>query len=218
MSDLTVVYYTSNREKPEFESRICRTLSETAAGLPIISVSQKPIDLGRNICVGDVGASSHNAWRQLQIGAAEAKTKFICTAESDFLYPREYFDFKPDREDLAYIVKPLWVLFSQRGKARQFAYKPRGSEAAMVVGRDYLVAGIEKVLDGYGQWGMGSANGDTFPYLLNVINHERFLIDKPTVTFKTDQNMHRRTPHDVDSYRKDLPYWGNIYDLIGKYQ
>jgi hypothetical protein len=218
MDDLTVVYYTSNQESPDFEANVRKHLKQSATGIPIISVSQRPIDLGTNICVGDVGVSSHNAWRQLQIGAMEAKTRWVCTAEADFLYPRSYFEFCPPEDDVAYLAAPLYVLFHQRGRAKVYAEKPRLSEAAMVIGRDCLVDAVETTLTGYGMWGLGSANGETFPYLLNVVGKRaRFVLDAPVVTFKTDRNMHRRTPHNTRSYARELPYWGNSRELIRRF-
>jgi len=216
-SDLTIIYYTSNRENPRFEARIRRTLRHMSRPLPIISVSQKPIDFGKNICVGDVGASSHNAWRQLQIGAMEATTEFVCTAESDTIYPRQYFQFRPKRNNVAYLVKPLWVLFSQRGKATIFVYKPRSSESSMVVGRECLIDAIDRVFDGYDKWGMGSANGETFPYLLTKIRKSEFNVSIPVITFKTDENMHRGTPHQSSSKCRELPFIGSANALRKRY-
>ncbi|KKT37762.1 MAG: hypothetical protein UW26_C0025G0001, partial [Candidatus Collierbacteria bacterium GW2011_GWF1_44_12] len=51
-NQVTVLYYTSNREDEKFETRIRKNLLKNCGDLPIVSVSQKPIDLGRNICVG----------------------------------------------------------------------------------------------------------------------------------------------------------------------
>jgi hypothetical protein len=215
--DVTVVYYTANREAPTFARKIQQTLLETIEGLPLVSVSQQPIDFGTNICVGAVGASSQNAYRQLQIGALEAKTRFVCTAEADMLYPRSYFEFVPPQEDTGYLASPLWILFAQRGFGKVFCEKPRGSEAAMVVGRACLIDGIERILSGYGTWGMLDANGDTFPYLMRTIPQKRFAVDAPVITIKTDQNMHRKTPHDPQSKVRSLAPWGEAHDLIRRY-
>ena len=57
----TIVYYTSNRENPDFENRITFRLLKTAKKLnmPLINVTQKPMPgFGKNICVGDVGVSN----------------------------------------------------------------------------------------------------------------------------------------------------------------
>ena len=81
----TILYYTSNRENEEFEEKIRQNILENCGDLPIISISQKPIDFGKNICVGDVGHSYLNEWRQILIGAKKARTKHVILCEADFL-------------------------------------------------------------------------------------------------------------------------------------
>lgn len=95
----TILYYTGNRKHPEFEARVRDTLVKNNPGLPIVSVSQKPLNLGKNICVGDVGASYLNVYRQMFIGAQAVDTEYIVFAEDDFLYPPEYFAFEPQGGD-----------------------------------------------------------------------------------------------------------------------
>jgi len=216
-NELTVIYYTSNQEKPGFEEKIRQTLLETIGDLPLISVSQKPMDFGKNICVGDVGVSGQNAHRQLQIGAIEANTKFVCIAESDFLYPKEYFEFRPKNPSIGYLITPVWVLISMRGKAKVFVKKHRGCQGALVVGRHHLIGGIEDQLQGLGTWGDKFPNGSTFRYLLNVLGREYQDISIPSITFKTDEQMHRKTPHDPDSKCRELPYWGTAKELLDAY-
>ena len=110
--DLTVIYYTSNREKPEFENIIRQKILKTIGNTPLISVSHKPIKFGQNICVGDVGLSDYNIYRQMQLGCLEAKTKYVCTAEADCLYPPTgYFDFKPPENWTAGHYTNLYILW-----------------------------------------------------------------------------------------------------------
>ena len=211
--DLTVIYYTSNQERPEFEDNIKRTLLETIGDLPLISVSQKPIDFGsKNICVGEVGISGHNAFRQFQIGIQEAKTKFICPAEADMVYSKQYFDFVPPRDDIFYLAMPLYVLFNQRGYSRKFNPKPRGSESAMVVSRELVLKRMDDMFKGMDTWGPIEEE----IWLLRRQPVE-FFYDCPVITFKTDRNMHKRTPHDTHNSTKDVPYWGNVYDMIKRF-
>jgi len=225
--DLTVIYYTSNREKPEFEARIRKTLWNTIKPLrlPLISVSHKPIDFGENICVGDVGVSSQNVYRQMQVGALAAKTQFVCCAEADYIYPREYFLYRPDSLTMFSIAMPLWVLFAQTGKSRVFALKPRGSEAAMVVGRETLINRVELVLKDVGMWGNTQTDGKSMPYLIDTrrtfdipgVERNTFTVPTPLITFKTDEQMHRRTPHDLQTKTRELAPYGNVHDLIKRY-
>ena len=215
MADTTIIYYTSNREDPVFEGRIIRSLLHSSGGrLPIISVSQKPMDLGVNVCVGDgIGYSGRNCFRQFQIGTLLAKTKYVCPAESDMIYPKEYFDFIPPTDDTFYLAAPLYVCFNQRGYRRYYAHKPRGSESAMVVDRKLLLNRME-VLFGTGpMWGPIEEE----IWMLRRQKVEFFNLDVPVVTFKTDRNMHRKTPHDVTSRLTELPYYGEVHNLISRY-
>lgn len=219
MNDLTVCYYSCNREDPAFEARIQHTLLDTIGDMPVISVTHKPIDFGHNICVGDVGVSAHNAWRQLQIGALHAKTRFVCPGEADLLFPPEFFHFRPPRDDTFYLAMPLWVLNAQRGKAHQYSLKPRGSEAAMIVNRDLLIQRLGQILDPTSQWSAQDADGDKLPFPLDrrVVKREYFTLSQPIVTIKTDENIHRKTPHDVESRTRSIPYWGDSGKLLSAY-
>jgi len=204
INDLTVIYYTSNREKPEFEGRIQQSLLDTIGDLPLISVSQKPIDFGENVCVGDIGVSSENAWRQFQIGAKQAKTKYVCCAESDSLYTKEYFNFRPQKSDVVYTPFPVFVLFALRSNVKIFVRKRRYTDFGIFTTRNHIINVIEKYL----------SNPET-KYITKTIDHEEFDLEIPVVTFKTDNNMHRKTAYTYST--RKLDYWGKSHDLIAEY-
>ena len=215
--DLSVIYYTSNKENSVLEDNIKKDLLSKIDGLPLISVSQKPIGFGKNICVGEVGVSAQNSYRQFQVGAIEAKTKYVCPAESDMLYPKDFFDFIPNNEDTAYGAFPLYVLFAKRKCARVFASKRNTSEALMIISRDLLIKRMDQVLKDVGMWGDLDVNENTFPYFFGrSIKREIFYTSIPTITIKTDNQMHRRTPHDRTKYTRELPYWGTATELLGR--
>ena len=216
-NDLTVIYYSSNREKESFETKIIAHLLSQIGNLPLISVTQKPMDLGENICIGDVGVSEVNCRRQLLIGCEAAKTKYICAAESDFMYPKEYFEFVPPRDDTVYLAMRCWVLFAQRGKRRIFSPKPRGSEGATVVNREYIIERLKFILKDAPQWREKTDGDRLIPQLLGSCRHEMFWTDVPTITFKTDRQMHRRTPNLIKKRTMKIPYWGTFQDVAEKY-
>ena len=219
MTDLTVIYYTANIEKSRFEYNIMRKIRRTIKPLqlPLISVSQKPINFGKNICVGNVGLSAQNAWRQFQIGAMNADTKFVCSAEDDVLYAPDYFTFRPPREDAFYIAHPMYVLWTQRGKMHAFGLKQQGSESTVIVGRKYLIDMIDGMLEGLEKWNPIMEKHGSIPLLFKNANLEHFSTSVPSVTFKSDQDMHRRTFYKKGSIVREIPYWGNAQDLIRKY-
>ena len=216
-NDLTVIYYTSNREKPDFESKIRQALLDTIGDLPLISVSQKPLDFGENICIGDVGVSEINCRRQFLMGCEAAKTKYVCAAEADFMYPKEYFEFVPPRDDTVYLAMRCWVLFAQRGKRRIFSPKPRGSEGATVVNREYIIERLRFILKDAPQWREKTDGDRLIPQLLGSCRHEMFWTEVGTITFKTDRQMHRRTPNLIKKRTMKIPYWGTFKDVAEKY-
>lgn len=207
-NDVTVIYYTSNCENTVFEKNIMSSLKDAIGSKPLISVSQKPIDFGDNICVGVVGRSNHNALRQMQIGVLAAKTKYVSMGESDTLYPTDLFDFEPPTDDTFYIAKPFYVLFNQRNKKIVYAEKPKSSESAMVVSRDHLLRRMDEMFEGKDQWDTNHQ-----PFLVYKKKIEFFNVNYPVVSFKTEDNMHRKTPHNQHSYCTSLPHWGDAHML-----
>jgi len=223
MNDLTIVYYTSCAEDEQFESKIKSHLwaTVTKLGLPLISVSQKPIDFGDNICVGEVGSSSQNAWRQLQIGAAAAKTEFVCPAESDFLYPPSYFAFRPVSANVFCTVGPVYILYAtSRQGVPIFKCKPKGSEGAMMVGRDLLIKRIDTMYKERGQWKTyhDMREPRVSPLMLHwVVGRQHMELEHPVVTFKTDRQLHNKHPVSSRQATTELPHWGNAKELWDAY-
>ena len=203
----TVIYYTSNREEERFERIIRDRIWKAAGDLPIISVSQKPIDFGYNICVGDVGVSNQNAHRQFQIGCEAAKTEYVHSAESDTLYPQEYFKFIPD--DPLHAYRTQIYLFRIGGN--QF-YRKKASESATICGREYAIRAINKSLRNRGIWQDSLEHGREVPYTFRHGNWKPFALDTPIVNIKTPNQMHEW--HGNDKVVKELPYWGTPENVM----
>ena len=97
--DTTVIYYTSNyldKKNPYFLENTKAVLLRAVGDLPIITVSHTKTIIGdncKNICLGDIGRSHLNIYRQILIGAKEAKTKYVAMAEDDILYSYDHFHF-----------------------------------------------------------------------------------------------------------------------------
>lgn len=220
-ANATIIYYSSNHEKPEFEQRVCDNLVQVSGGLPIISVTQKPINLGRNICVGDVGASGYNMFRQVQMALREATTRFVISAEADCLYPPDYFTFIPDRDDICYRNKNLYVMPQHRSF---FFKKEEGASHAQIVNREFYLKSLDWLFNvkPSPQWSIEEKN---FPKERSHQKQEDvFWRDKiifyetvnPIVQIKTSQSMRNYTNSDRIA-RKELPYWGKGRDFRKKY-
>jgi hypothetical protein len=196
----TILYYTSNQEDPGFERKIREDLLSKCGNLPIVSVSQKPIDLGQNICVGDIGFSYKNEFKQILIGAKAATTEYLVFAESDFLYPPEYFSFTPTGGDI-YRYDNIWLVFNHAPKF----YKRMYSNGAQIVTREFIIP----ILERYDSW-KKDYDGAAF---------ELFHGDNPCLSFKTGKGMTKSNSVFMGKHnQKDtLPYWGSRRGIGRKY-
>ena len=105
----TILYPTDNSLPEPFAARIRDILVREAVGLPIVSVSQEPIDLGVNICLGQIGRSWLSLYRQLYAGLEVVKTRFVSIAEHDCLYTYEHLSWVPPLDDTFYYNHNHWL-------------------------------------------------------------------------------------------------------------
>jgi len=208
MSNKTIIYYTGNIESESFENKIIENLVGASNGLPIISVSQKPLDLGENICVGDVGHSYLNAFKQILIGCRQAKTEYVAMAESDCLYPKTgYFDFEPSDTGKIYsynnnwIIKPSWQRF----------YRKEQTHGGMIYGRKFLINLLEKSLLGLPMW---SRKKIGFPFYEDGQRFEWFG-GNPIINVITGANGRKGTSL-MQERKTNLPYWGECENVKRK--
>lgn len=218
MSKVTILYCSSNKEIEEFEKRIRDNIIKVSGDLPIISVTQKPIDFGKNICVGDnIGVSGFNFFRQSQIGLKTIETEFVISVEADCLYPPDYFKWIPDRNDICYRSSNLYVMPQHRA---WFWKKPGGATHAQIVGRDFYLDRLNQLFKDAPEWSKEEFN---FPkerhkredvFEKNQIVH--YETENPIVQIKTSQSMRHYTVSDrVDVH--ELPYWGTGIEFRKKW-
>jgi hypothetical protein len=198
----TIIYYTSNRENEEFEKKIRYILFRMAGGIPIISVSQKPINFGKNVCVGDVGANDHNLYRQVQIACQEAETPFVISAEADNLYHKDYFDFDAPDINTVYRYNNVWLL---KRHHKMFARKA-WCEGAQIIGREYYLKLLDIELYGKPLWMDG--HNPTNPFRSMRRNWTYYGTEFPVVSIKTGNGLRANT-RTIPEEKEFLPYWGS---------
>lgn len=217
----TIIYYTANRENPEFEQKIIDDLLSKSGDIPIISVSQKPMNLGQNVCVGDVGFSSVNCRKQILIGAKLAKTEYVICAESDSLYPPEYFNFEPLGDNF-YRYFNVWVMWLSDEIRKDFYRKIGTYDGAQIVKREFLIDLLEKHLKPYSQWSRSNerhrkTRAPRNPYY--EVRKSYIDGENPCVHIKTGNGMQYTTGVDEkpESTKKVLPFWGDVEKLRAKF-
>jgi len=213
--DKTIIYYTANREK--FEQKIIDDMLSKAGDIPIVSVSQKPMKLGKNICIGDVGYSYLNERKQILMAAEAAKTEYVIMAESDFLYPYAYFDFEP-KGDNFYRWQNIWIMWLTDHKRKNFYKKTATSDGAQIVKRKYLVSLLKKYLAPYPGWYLrndSKVDPRHSPY--HHLDFKTINSDIPCVSLKSKEGLTYITGVHNDNTQENLPYWGNVNELREKF-
>lgn len=137
--DLTIIVYTDN-SLDERIAKLCRDHLRVASELqPIISVSQKPIDLGRNICIGQTGRSHLSMYSQILAGLEAAETDVIALAEHDCLYSPEHFRWRPPELDVFYYNTNVWWVQWESGV---YNFHRRRVLSQLICGREACLKAI----------------------------------------------------------------------------
>ncbi len=106
----TIIVCTDNTLDEGIAALCRRILVREARGLPIVSVSQKPIDLGHNVCVGDIGRSWTSLYNQLLAGVEAAPTDWVVVAEHDCLYTHEHLSYEPGDPTVFWYNSNAWLV------------------------------------------------------------------------------------------------------------
>jgi len=236
-NDLTVIYYTSNwldTHNPFFLENTKKQLLIAIDDLPLISVSHKPIAFGQNICVGDIGRSHLNIYRQILTGARVAKTKYVALAEDDILYSYEHFHYYlPEKDRFAYDMNK-WSIFTWT-KPPLFSFRTKRKVVnSLIAKRDMLVAAMEErfkkldelIAQGQREEDVISHWGDPGRYESNlgvtVRETEEFYSGCPNIVFSHPEAfgyLSRGTRKRLGDLKAiELPYWGRAEDILKLYQ
>lgn len=148
----TIVYITDNSLDYRLMNACMTRLRNSAGSIPIISVSQKPIDLGLNVNVGDIGRSWLNIYKQQLEGLKIANTEFVMIAEHDVLYTEEHCLWIPPDNETFWYNSNCWLVEwsndhpEMRGMYSQWK-KDRKALSQLVCDRKLLIQSIEERLE-----------------------------------------------------------------------
>lgn len=137
-NDLTIIFYTANLISEKILTPVVRSLKRH--GIPIVSVSQQPMDLGTNIVVPQA-RSLQNIYKQVLEGARKATTKYVALCEDDCLYLSEHFQFRPTKS-FAYNLN-RWMLHLD-GDDHVYSYRRRPILSQCIANREALIKTLEE--------------------------------------------------------------------------
>lgn len=215
MGDLTLLYYTANRISDFFAENVRKhLLVSSGQQYPIVSVSQKPIDFGDNICVGDIGYSTVNVYKQILKGCEKIKTKYVACCEDDSLYTKEHFEYRHPVDAFVYNqskynVRPDFFYHKRNRKGMCMCIAP---VELMVKTLEYRFSlypeGLPNV--GFGEPGKFESTIG----MEKIPPFTGFSTDPPTLTFVHSSSLGgRKRPFRLDVIAEELPYWGKASEL-----
>lgn len=223
--NLTVVYYTASVLREPFFSNAQKQLTQAAGRLPIISISQKPLALGENICV-ELGRSYLNIYKQMLIGAKAAKTKYIAFAEDDTLYSAEHFrTYMPKDDEFAFDVS-RWSLYTWSSPP-VFSIKSRRSNSTLIAVRDLFIEAMEERFAKFPDESQIKLKNWAEPSRyeshlgVTVRTGFEFSSDVPCITFSHPDAIGYDIQGELKALGKmkayEIPYWGRASDVMERF-
>jgi hypothetical protein len=215
MNDLTILYYTANKIPEYFMRNVQNDLVWTIQGeIPIISISQKPISFGSNICVGEIGASAYNVYVQILAGAYLVKTKYVACCEDDTLYSFEHFWSRPPDGVFYYNIN-RWIL----ERYGMYRYRNRTTMCACIAPTELLIDTLEERFKKYPEdpktglpFGEPGRVEDRLRLSYRVRHY--FRTDTPILTFNHGHGLSRpRKASELDTQQPELHPWGDAKAL-----
>ena len=198
MTDLTILFYTANHISDYFMNNVIKQLHSAVGNTRIISISHKPMNLGKNICVGDIGRSAYNIYKQILIGAKEAKTEYVATAEDDVLYPEKHFMYRPTENTLAYDTNK-WSIFTWYKPPVFSIREGRRTMTSLIAPRKELIRTLEERYAKYPifekipeniykyYWGEPGRFEDHLG--ISRVNTEKYFSTVPSIVFSTEEAL-----------------------------
>jgi len=240
----TVIYITDNKLEEKIDILCRKNILDSIGDLPLISVSQKPIDFGDNICVGELPRSSLSINIQMMEALKVVKTKYIAIAEHDCLYTPEHFAFIPPNDNFWYNDN-VWVVqyyseHSPENNGTFSFFKNRKANSQLTCNTEQMIKATQDRIDimsepvwmkryPTGRIGeVGDMKHDHAMRLLrfNDIKHMRGVLEKYIDDYQ-GENWESKIPN-VDIRHKDnftknrrgskrrfeLPPWGTLEDVL----
>lgn len=222
-SDITICYYSANHAPQEFMNKTLEQLRVSADGIPIISVTHQPVDLGTNIVV-ELERSHFNIYRQALIGAQVATTPWIAMAEDDVLYSPEHFKYRPRKAPFAYNLG-YWGIYTWQDPPI-YNYKGRRNLDSLICDRKKFIEAME---ERFAKYPNDEANKDLwaepgkYERQLGVTPQETeaFYSQPPNIKFSHQTELSfeglgtRKRAGELRA--TEIPYWGKASEIRAYY-
>lgn len=198
-----ILYYSHNIIDGTPLNNLCRQLL-LATGIPIVSVTHKPIELGENIVV-DLPPGKQAFYKQISIGLEACNADVIYFCEHDCLYHPSHFELLPN---------PYPIMFNRNQyRCRIYgAYKTTDRDhfmSALIGRREVLVDRMRKKQGFVMKEHIDDLHLEG-PLPILDIRHKNCATN---LYFRSWKDCLQRPMWMKRKIVHNLPYWGNVYKL-----
>jgi len=142
----TIIYYTDGNVDEDLAQAVRKNLTKAAPNIPIISVSQQPLNFGKNVCVGTKPRSNRSIYEQILAGLEAAEPgSVIYLCEHDVVYCPAHFAHVPEvKERIEYNQnRYYWA----PGQPEYLPARGKWALSQIVAYREYLMEQVKKALE-----------------------------------------------------------------------
>lgn len=216
-----IVYYTDNLlDKKIMEKCQERILK---SGLPIVSVSLKPIKFGKNIVL-PLERGYLTMFKQILKGLEKIKTDVVFLCHHDVLYHSTHFQFRPFRSNVYYYNLNYWQLRASDGHA---LYYDNRKLSQLCANRQLLIEHYSKRIALVEKKGYSSRMGlepgvHNRPERVDDFKAEDWRSEFPNVDIRHDNNLNK-TRWLKSEFKKvpaswqeadEIPGWGKGKNIL----
>lgn len=221
-----IIYYTDNQLNLKISHAVQKQLKKI--GIPIVSASLKPMDLGKNIHMKGLTRGYEAYFRQILSALEASSADIIYICEHDWLYHPSHFEFIPPTKDTFYYNWNWWRVRSSDGHAVKYDTQ---LQPGMVAYREILVEHYRKVIKMLEEIGFTGENANkigfepgTHKRIKEFENEkaERFDSEFPLIDIRHTNNLTAskwspdafRNPKNAQGWTEndnEIPGWGKIY-------
>lgn len=216
-----IIYYTDNQLDEKVMKACQKQLLKAAGKLPIVSVSLKPMDFGKNIVFnGERGYLTMTKQILTALEALESEIVYFC--EHDILYHPSHFDFTPPDRNTWYYDANYWFLRLPDGFAISYDCSPL---SGLVVYRDIAIKHYKERIelmekDNFKEYSMYKIGFEPMTHhrvkWINDYPFKTFMSSSPSIDISHGANVtHKRWSQDL--FRRKPTRWeeGNIDTITG---
>jgi len=222
-----LVYYSDNNPEQWLLDACVKQLNNCMKdyGFPIVSVTHKPTDLGKNI-VMPLQRSVLSMYKQILAGLESQDTDYIFQIEHDLLYHPSHFDFTPEHDHIYYYDRNRWAVCADTGKA---VFYHTNVPSLMCANRELLIRHYAKKVEYVSKHGHQSRLGFSppkgLPKEMREGKYKTWMAKYPTIDIRHSRALTRRrmTPQEFRSERSrrgwtesgEVPGWG---ETLGRFR